>query len=95
MGIGISGAVTTWALAKEQNPPALAGTATSLVNGGGFLSVAVLQPAVGWIVDRSAGSPTLEANREAAGMLTVVALAGVVAAFLLRETHCRNVASAP
>jgi len=91
MGVGISGGVTCWALAKEHNPPALSGTAMSLVNGGGFLSVALLQPAVGWIIDHSAGVPAPEAYRSAATLLGAVALAGVLAAFRLRETRCRNV----
>lgn len=94
MGLGIAGAVTCWALAKENNPPALSGTATSLVNGGGFLAVALLQPAVGWIIDHSAGTPALEAYRGAAALLASVALAGVLAAFALRETRCRNVSAA-
>ncbi len=93
MGVGISGAVTCWALAKEHNPPALSGTATSLVNGGGFLAVALLQPAVGWIIDHAGGAPAPEAYRRAALLLALVALAGVLAAFRLRETHCRNVSA--
>ena len=95
MGVGISGAVTCWAIAKENNPPALSGTATSVVNAGGFIAVAVLQPAVGWIIDRAAGAPALEAYRGAAGLLAAVALAGVLAAFALKETRCRNVAMDP
>ena len=91
MGLSISGVVTSWALAKEHNPPALSGTATSLVNAGGFLAVALLQPAVGWIIDRGAGAPALEAYRTAAGLLAAVALAGVLAAFALKETRCRYV----
>jgi sugar phosphate permease len=93
MGLGISGSVTSWALAKENNPPALSGTATSLVNGGGFLAVALLQPAVGWIIDRSGGAPALDAYRSAAMLLGAVALGGVAASFALRETHCRYVHS--
>jgi MFS family permease len=91
MGLGISGAITCWALAKENNPPALSGTATSLVNTGGFLAVALLQPAVGWIIDHAGGAPVLDAYRSAAALLAAVALAGVLASFGLRETHCRNV----
>lgn len=93
MGIGIAGSVTSWAIAKENNPPALSGTATSLVNGGGFLAVALLQPAVGWVIDRSAGAPALDAYRAAAALLAAFALTGVAAAFALRETRCRNLAS--
>jgi len=91
MGIGICGAITCWALAKENNPPALSGTATSLVNGGGFLAVALLQPAVGWIIDHAGSAPVLDAYRSAAALLAAVAFAGTLAAFGLRETHCRNV----
>ena len=93
MGLGISGAVTCWAIAKENNPPELSGTATSLVNAGGFLAVALLQPAVGWIIDRSGGAPALEAYRGAAALLGAVALAGVLATFALKETRCRNVST--
>lgn len=91
MGLGIAGAVTSWAIAKENNPPELSGTATSLVNGGGFLAVALLQPAVGWIIDRSSGAPALDTYRSAAMLLAAVALGGVLASFALRETRCRNV----
>ena len=91
MGIGISGAVICWALAKELNPPALSGTATSLVNTGGFLGTALLQPAVGWILDRGGSEPVLDSYRGAAGLLAAIALVGVVAAFRLRETRCRNI----
>jgi sugar phosphate permease len=91
MGLSMSGAVLCWALAKELNPPSLSGTATSLVNTGGFLGTALLQPGVGWILDLSGELPVLDAYRRAAGVLALVALAGVVAAFRLRETRCRNV----
>ena len=95
MGIGISGASLTWALAKELNPPALAGTATSVVNTAGFLGAALFQPMVGWVLDRAGTDATLDAYRIAATLLAAIALSGVVAAFLVRETHCRNIYAAP
>jgi len=91
MGIGISGASLAWALAKELNPPALAGTATSVVNTAGFLGTALFQPMVGWVLDQASAGPTIERYRVAAAILAVIALTGVVAAFLIRETRCRNV----
>ena len=91
MGIGISGASLAWALAKELNPPALAGTATSVVNSAGFIGTALFQPMVGWVLDRAAGGSVLDAYRHAALLLAAIALFGVVAAFLIRETNCRNV----
>jgi sugar phosphate permease len=91
MGVSMSGAVLCWALAKELNPPSLSGTATSLVNVGGFLGTALFQPMVGWILDRGGAASVLEGYRHAAGLLAVIALIGVVAAFQLRETRCRNI----
>ncbi|MBI3372947.1 MAG: MFS transporter [Betaproteobacteria bacterium] len=91
MGVGIAGASLAWALAKELNPPALSGTATSLVNTGGFLGTALFQPLVGWVLDRNAAGPALEGYRSAATVLAVIAALGVAAAFRIRETGCRNV----
>jgi sugar phosphate permease len=91
MGMGIAGATLAWALAKELNPPALAGTATSLVNTGGFLGTALFQPLVGWVLDRIGAAAALEGYRSAAAVLAVIALFGVLAAFRIRETGCRNV----
>ena len=91
MGVGIAGASLAWALAKELNPPALSGTATSLVNTGGFLGTALFQPLVGWVLDRNVSGTVLEGYRSAATVLAAIALVGVVAAFRLRETGCRNV----
>jgi len=91
VGMCIGNSVLCWAVAKEVNPPALAGTATSLVNTGGFLGTALLQPAVGWILDASADVSRLEAYCRAAGLLALVARVGLVAAFGLRETRCSNV----
>ncbi|MBI1943194.1 MAG: MFS transporter [Betaproteobacteria bacterium] len=90
MGIGIAGASLAWALAKELNPPALAGTATSVVNTGGFLGTALFQPLVGWVLDLG-GANALDDYRRAALLLALIAAGGVAAAFLVRETHCRNV----
>ena len=91
MGVGIAGATLAWALAKELNPPALSGTATSLVNTGGFLGTALFQPLVGWVLDRAGAGGPLVGYRSAAALLAVIALIGVVAAFRLRETRCRNI----
>lgn len=89
MGAGISGASLAWALGKELNPPELAGTSTSLVNTGGFLGTALFQPLVGWVIDRG-GANGLEDYRRGAMVLAGLAVAGVVAAFMVRETNCRS-----
>ena len=90
MGIGIAGASLAWALAKELNPPALSGTATAVVNSGGFIGTALFQPLVGWVLDHG-GANALDDYRRASLLLALIALAGVVAAFLIRETRGRNV----
>jgi len=86
LGLGMGGISLTWACSKELNPPALAGTATSLVNTAGFLGTALLQPLVGWVLDRSGGD-----YRQAVIVLGAVALAGVAAVYRIPETRCRNV----
>ena len=93
MGIAISGASLSWTCAKEVNPPELAGTATSVVNIGGFLGPALYQPLVGWVLDAaSRGAPhTPEHWRQALGVLFAFVLAGLISAFAVRETHARNV----
>lgn len=97
MGLSISGASLSWTCAKEVNPPELAGTATSVVNTGGFLGPAVYQPLVGWVLDLSSGGAAraFEDWQRALGVLFAFALAGLASAFLVRETHGRNVYVAP
>ena len=93
MGVSISGASLSWACAKEVNPPALAGTATSVVNTGGFLGPALYQPLVGWVLDVSSHGTAHSLNdwQWALGVLFAFVLAGLASAFFVRETHCRNI----
>lgn len=97
MGISISGASLSWTCAKEVNPLALSGMATSVVNTGGFLGPAIYQPLVGWVLDASSsgGARTLEDWRRALGVLFAFVLAGLACALWVRETHCRNIYVAP
>jgi sugar phosphate permease len=52
MGTLIPGFTLTWTVAKEVNHPAHSGIATSVVNVGIFLGTGILQPLVGWVLDR-------------------------------------------
>lgn len=52
MGFLIPGFTLSWTIAKEANPPEFAGIATSIVNVGIFLGTGILQPLVGWVLDR-------------------------------------------
>ena len=53
MGLLIPGFTLTWTVAKEVNRPEHSGIATSVVNVGIFLGTGILQPLVGWVLDRS------------------------------------------
>jgi MFS family permease len=89
LGASASGFFLSWVTAKEVNPPRFSGIAVSLVNSGGFLAVGILQPTIGWILDRSG-------TGEAAFRLGILLLAGfaflaVVGSFFIPETKCRNI----
>jgi len=52
MGLFIPGFTLTWTVAKEVNRPEHSGIATAVVNLGIFLGTGILQPLVGWVLDR-------------------------------------------
>ncbi len=99
MGLVTAGFTLSWASAKEVNPPQLSGMATSVVNVGIFLGPAILQPVVGWLMERTwdgrmeAGVRIYSATDWRNGMmlLTAAAAAGWIATLFVRETGCRNI----
>lgn len=99
MGASASGFTLSWACAKEVNPPALSGMATSVINVGAFLGAAILQPLVGWVMDRGwdgrmlDGARIYSAHNYQTGLALMLAFAvvGVVGALGVRETYCRYV----
>jgi sugar phosphate permease len=99
MGLGAAGFTLTWASAKEVNPPALSGMATSVVNTGTFLGAAILQPLVGWVMDRGwdgklmAGARVYsEQNYQTGlGIMLAFAVVGLVGAITIRETNCHYI----
>lgn len=74
MGLLIPGFTLSWTIAKEANPPEFAGIATSIVNLGIFLGTGLLQPLVGWILDRGRSAGELGAAWER-GMLLLAGAA--------------------
>jgi sugar phosphate permease len=89
-----------FAFAKESAPVHLTGTASGVVNMGVMMGPMLLQPAVGWMLDRSWDGDTsagvriysLEAYQSGFGlMLAWLALAMILILFT-RETHCRHMA---
>jgi MFS family permease len=99
MGLSTAGFTLTWACAKEVNPPQLSGMSTSVANMGGFLSGAILQPLVGWIMDLSWSGKIVDGVRIYAPedfrlgflLLAGVAWLGAISAWRIRETRCRNI----
>ncbi|CAG0963549.1 putative sulfoacetate transporter SauU [Burkholderiales bacterium] len=99
MGVVTASLTLSWACAKEVNPPLLSGMATSVVNVGVFLGPAILQPLVGWAMDRSWSGGIAEGARVYSAqdfrvglwLLALVAASGAVATLFVRETGCRNI----
>ncbi len=90
MGLGASSFTLTWSCAKEVNPHALSGMATSVVNTGGFLGTAMMQPLVGWAID-VAHHPvhTLSDYQLGIGILFGFSVMGLIATGFVRETYCQ------
>lgn len=93
MGLGASSFTLTWACAKEVNPHALSGMATSVVNIGGFLGTGIMQPLAGWAIDlaRHDGARSLADYQAGLGIMFAFSLLGLAAALFVRETHCRYI----
>jgi predicted MFS family arabinose efflux permease len=84
MGLLIPGFTLSWTIAKEANPPQYAGIATAVVNVGIFLGTGILQPLVGWVLDRGAAAgDTTGAWEHAISVLAGAAALGAVMSFLV------------
>ncbi|OIP99512.1 MAG: MFS transporter [Zetaproteobacteria bacterium CG2_30_46_52] len=96
MGLSAPSFTLSWSCAKEVNPPALSGMATSVVNVGAFLGTAILQPLVGWAIDvsHSGNINALVAADYQWGIaiLLTFSLLGLIAILFIRETYCRYAA---
>jgi len=86
MGMLIPGFTLTWAVAKEVNRPEHSGIATSVVNVGIFLGTGILQPWVGWVLDRGRATGDL-AGAWDRGILLLAGAAtlGALMTLLVRE----------
>lgn len=98
MGLCAPSFTLSWSCAKEVNPHALSGMATSVVNIGGFLGTAIMQPLVGWAIDRAhqdvgIAPLALSDYQYGIGILLGFSVIGLVATFFIRETNCRYVTS--
>jgi MFS family permease len=87
-----------FAIVKESAPAALAGTASGIANMGNMLGGMIMQPAVGWMLDRSWGGTLADgartydfaAYRNGFSLMLVWLALGLLLLFFTRETHCRQ-----
>ena len=85
MGLLIPGFTLSWTIAKEVNRPEHSGMATSVVNLGIFLGTGILQPLVGWILDRGRVAGDIGRGWEGAMLLLAgSAAAGALCTWLIR-----------
>jgi sugar phosphate permease len=84
MGLLIPGFTLSWTIAKEANPVEFSGIATAVVNVGIFLGTGVLQPLVGWVLDRGREAGDVAAAWDR-GILVLAGAAafGAAASFLV------------
>jgi sugar phosphate permease len=90
MGLLIPGFTLTWAVAKEVNRPQYSGMATSVVNVGGFLGAGILQPLIGWQLDRGRAAEGHAAWSQAIAILAGAAALGAISTLFVRERPGRG-----
>ena len=85
-GLLVPGFTLSWAVAKEVNHPAHSGIATSVVNVGIFLGTGILQPWVGWVLDRGRAAGDVAGAWDRGILLLAGAAAfGALMTLLVRE----------
>lgn len=100
-GASSSGMVVCFALARENSSVHTAGGAVAFVNMGVMMAGAVLQPAIGWILDKewdgavNGGARVYSEGAFETAFLFLLAagLASVLISLFIRETYCRPVTS--
>jgi len=99
-GVCSASFIICWSLAKESVPTRLSGTISGVINMGIMLGATVLQPAVGWMLDRGWEGALLEgvriyslaAYRAGFGLMLGWILVALVLLLFTRETFCRQTA---
>ncbi len=94
-----NGSVTLgFAFSKESVPLRFAGTTSGIYNMGSILGVMILQPAIGWLLDRNwqgglVGAVRVYdvvAYRWGFSLITALSVLALLASFFTTETHCRQ-----
>jgi MFS family permease len=97
-GVASSVVMIGFAYAKESAPVALAGSTSGVINMGNMLGGMIMQPAVGWVLDRywdgtlagGARIYSFEAYRAGFSLMLAWLAVAVICALFTRETHCRQ-----
>ena len=84
MGLLIPGFTLSWTIAKEVNRAEHSGIATAVVNTGIFLGTGVLQPLVGWVLDRERALDPAAGWEHAIMVLAGAAAFGALMSFFVR-----------
>jgi len=98
VGLATGAMIISFAFVKESVPLHLAGTVSGVCNMGVMLGPTLLQPAMGWMLDRHWAGQTdgavriysLSAYRWGFSLMLGWALLSLVLIFFTRETHCRQ-----
>jgi sugar phosphate permease len=91
MGLGAASFTLSWACVKEVNKHSLSGMATSVVNTGAFLGAGILQPLVGWVIDRASAEGGVPSYQAGMWILFGFVVLGFAGGLRIRETYCRYV----
>ncbi len=97
-GFASGSMIVSFAFAKESVPAGLSGTATGMVNMGSMLGPTLLQPAVGWVLDRCWSGALvggvrqydLAAYRTAFSLMLAWLALSVLLLVFTQETRCRQ-----
>jgi len=97
-GCASSAVMVGFAIAKESAPAALAGTAGGIANMGNMLGGMIMQPAVGWMLDRHWNGTfangvrvyDFDAYRAGFALMLIWLAAALLLLVFVRETHCRQ-----
>jgi MFS family permease len=98
-GLASGTMVLIFAASREHNRPEAAGVAVGFVNMSGLGAAAILQPLAGMLLDLNWGGEMLDGIRVysmsayaiACSVIPAAVAGAILAAVLIRETHCRNV----
>ena len=91
MGLASMAWLICMAVAKEVNNPRYTGVAVSVLNMGTFIGIAFFLPAMGATIDLLQRFSPMAQYRGALALCLAGAVVGLFLAFMIPETHCRNV----